>query len=135
MSNPSSGLVVRVEHLPDRTYRLWLELATGPVDLGRCERTSHLYEHAHTGTAAHLGIAADSLDAVELMTPTPPYISKRQAVLAMADDGRLLPGYIVGYAQGGIHVDTEEGHGIYAPEEIDFDPPAAAMTYPGQHRG
>lgn len=75
-----------------------------------------------------------SLAAVELVTPTPPYFGRHQPVLATADDGRQRPAYVVLYAQGGFHLDTPEGIGIYAPESIDFDPPPEAMTYRGRHR-
>ncbi|MDP5183924.1 hypothetical protein QOZ88_14900 [Blastococcus sp. BMG 814] len=133
MGNPSSGFVVRVEHLPDRSYRLWLQTAGTPLDLGTVQRSRDLYPAAHARVAAHAGVDPESLAAVELDTPRPPYYRQGQAVLVREDDGRLLPGYVVFFAQGGFHLDTPEGIGIYAPEDIDFDPPPGAITYPGRH--
>jgi hypothetical protein len=134
VSNPSSGFAVRVEHLPDRRYRLWLQLPDRPVDLGISERTSDIGPDVQQRVAAHAGVPPERLGAVDIDVPTPPYFRAGQAVLARQDDGRWLPGYVVLYVQGGFCLDTPEGMGIYAPEEIDFDPPAEAMTYPGRGR-
>ncbi|WP_222192563.1 hypothetical protein [Modestobacter italicus] len=134
MSNPSSGFAVRVEHLPDRRYRLWLQLPGGPLDLGISERTRDIGPDVQQRVAAHAGIPPDQLGAVDIDLPAPPYARTGQPVLAYEDDGRWLPAYVVLYAQGGFHLDTPEGIGIYPPEEIDFDPPAEAMTYLGRHR-
>jgi len=132
--NPSSGFVVRVEHLPDRTYRLWLQTSVAPLDLGTVERTRDLYPMTKTRVAAYAGVPAEELGAVELVVPAPPWFRVGQPVLVHDEDGTWAPGYAADFIQGGFLVDTEHTGGIYPPEGIDFDPPPEAMTYRGRHR-
>ena len=133
--NPSSGFVVRVEHLPDRTYRLWLQTSGAPLDLGTVGRTRDLGPATKARVAEHAGVPAGELGAVELIVPTPPWFQPGQPVLARDEDGTWVPGYAVDFIQGGYLVDAELTGGIYPPEDVDFDPPAEAMTYRGRHRG
>jgi hypothetical protein len=132
--NPSSGLAVRVEHLPDRTYRLWLQTSGAPLDLGTVGRTRDLYPATRARVAAHAGVPAEDLGAVELVVPARPWFRVGQAVLVHDDDGTWAPGYVMDFVQGGYLVDAAETGGIYPPEDIDVDPPAEAMTYRGRHR-
>jgi hypothetical protein len=132
--NPSSGFVVRVEHLPDRTYRLWLQTSGDPLDLGTVGRTRDLHPTTKSRVAAHAGVPVGELGAVELFVPAPPWFRVGQPVLVHDDDGTWAPGYVMGFVQGGFLVDTEHTGGIYPQERIDFDPPTEAMTYRGRHR-
>ena len=134
VANPSSGFVVRVEHLPDRTYRLWLQTSDGPLDLGTVARTRDLYPSTKARVADHAGVPAGQLGAVELITPAPPWFRVGQPVLVHDEDGTRAPGYVVDFIQGGFLVDTAESGGIYPQESIDVDPPADALTYRGRHR-
>ena len=133
MSNPSSGFVVRVEHLPDHTYRLWLQTSGAPLDLGTVDRTHQLGPTSKARVAAHAGVPAEELGAVELVVPRPPWFREGQPVLVHDDDGTWAPGYVADFVQGGFLVDTQHTGSIYPQERIDFDPPAEAMTYPGRH--
>jgi hypothetical protein len=132
--DPSSGFVVRVEHLPDRTYRLWLQTSGAPLDLGTVTRTRELGPMSKARVAAHAGVPAGELGAVELIVPAPPWFRVYQPVLVHDEDGTWAPGYVMDFVQGGFLVDTEHTGGFYAQEDLDFDPPAEAMTYRGRHR-
>ena len=132
--NPSSGFVVRVEHLPDHTYRLWLQTSGAPLDLGTVERTCDLYPTTKARVAAHSRVPVEDLGAVELVIPAPSWFRAGQPVLVRDDDDTVAAGYVVELVQGGFLVDTEHTGGIYPQERIDFDPPPEAMTYRGRHR-
>ncbi len=128
MASPSSGFVVRIQHLPDRTCRLWLEEPSGLVDLGSAPTVTGIYPVVHRRVAERVGVAPDRLGGVELVDSAPPWFVPQQAVSARQDDGRTLPGHVVGYLQGGLVVHTAEGIGIHAHEDLDTDPPADVST-------
>ena len=130
--NPSSEFVVRVEHLPDRTYRLWLQTSGAPLDLGTVGRTSELYPATKARVAAHAGVPAEELGAVELLVPAPPWFRPGQPVLVDDEDEGWVPGYAWNFIQGGFLVDTANGGVIYPQEDIDFDPPPEAITWDGR---
>jgi hypothetical protein len=120
MSSMDGADVVRVdaEHLPGSRYRLWLGEPHQRTDLGVVERTDQLWPEAQRRVGEHLGLAAGSYYA-ELVVPRPAPMTDGSRVEVLADDGRRLPGTIVAWAQGGVHVRVEEeGVGVYAPEEV-----------------
>ncbi|MCZ2830433.1 hypothetical protein O2W14_16470 [Modestobacter sp. VKM Ac-2986] len=132
--NPSSGFVVRVENLPDRTYRLWLQTSGAPLDLGTVGRTGELGPAVRTRVAAHAGVPADELGAVEVLQSRPPWVPMGHPVLVHDEDEGWVPGYAWDFIQGEFLVDTPNGAGLYVHEDMDLDPPPEAMTYRGRHR-
>jgi len=84
--------------------------------------------------AAHAGVPAEELGAVELGVPRPPWSRAGQPVLVHDEDEGWVPGYAWDYIQAGFLVDTANGGVIYPQEDIDFDPPPEAMNYRGRHR-
>ncbi len=120
MSSMEGADVVRVdaEHLPGWRYRLWLGEPYQRTDLGTVGRTDQLWPEAQRRVGEHLGLTAGSYYA-ELSVPRPAQMEDGARVEVPADDGRRLPGTIVAWAQGGVHVRVdEEGVGVYAPEEV-----------------
>jgi hypothetical protein len=111
---------VEVEHLPDRTYRLWLEDDGERVDLGVVAWTRQLGPEAKRRAVAHLGLDPEWFY-VDLRSPQPPYLVIGDRVTVVEDDGSQHPGTVVAWAQGGVHVRVDElGVGSYAPEEVRF---------------
>jgi hypothetical protein len=109
---------VDVEHLPGWRYRLWMGEPYERTDLGVVERTHQLGPEAQRRVGEHLGLAAGSYYA-ELFVPRPAQMEDGARVEVLTDDGRRLPGTIVAWAQGGVHVRVDEtGVGVYAPEEV-----------------
>ena len=134
--NPSSGFVVRVEHLPDRTYRLWLQTSGVPLDLGTIGRTSELYPATKARVAAHARVSPEELGGVELVVPAPPWFREGQPVLVHDEDDGWVLAYVRGFIQGGFLVERQYGGGsIHPQEDVDFDPPAEAITWDGRRPG
>jgi hypothetical protein len=116
---------VDVEHLPDRTYRLWLD-GDGDgerVDLGVVTRTRQLGPEAKRRAVAHLGLDPEWFY-VDLRSPQPPYVVVGARVTVVEDDGNEHAGTVVAWAEGGVHVRVDgTGVGVYAPEEVRFPAP------------
>ena len=119
---------VDVEHLPGWRYRLWLGEPYPRTDLGIVDKTHDVGPEAQRRVGEHLGLAPGSYYA-ELFVPRPAQMEDGSRVEVPTDDGRRLPGTIVGWAQGGVHIRVDEtGVGVYAPEEVrplrDGPPPS-----------
>jgi hypothetical protein len=120
VSSLDGAVVVRVdvEHLPGWRYRLWLGELHPRTDLGTVDRTDQLGPEAQRRVGQHLGLG-DGTYYAELVVPRPARLGDGARVAVPTDDGRQMSGTVVGWAQGGVHVDADEvGVGVYAPEEV-----------------
>jgi hypothetical protein len=116
------AVLVDVEHLPDRRYRLWLGEPYPRTDLGVVDRTHELGPESRRRVAQHLQLSLEGEEFyVELRSPRPDYVRIGARVIVRTDDGRALDGTVGGWIQGGVLINAVgEGHGIYAPEDVTF---------------
>jgi hypothetical protein len=119
--------VVDVEHLPDRSMRLWLREGPSVTSLGTVERVTGMYPVAKERVAAHLGLTDPRLY-VELRIPRPFYVRDGDRVTVVEDDGHRTDGVVRGWIDGSVLVDPVDrslgGGGLFAPERV---------TFPGDH--
>lgn len=114
---------VDVEHLPDRSMRLWLQDSAGATPLGNVDRVTGMYPVVKGRVASHLGLT-DPEFYVELRVPRPPYVRDGDRVTVVGDDGRRIDGVIHGWIDASVLVDPVDrslgGGGLYAPERVTF---------------
>ncbi|MGY2003502.1 hypothetical protein [Blastococcus sp. SYSU DS1024] len=111
---------VDVEHLPERSMRLWLREGASRSSLGTVERATGMYPVVHQRVADHLGLT-DPEFYVELRIPRPPYVRDGDRVTVTEDDGRRTEGVVRGWIDGHAlvePVDPSLGGGLFAPEEL-----------------
>jgi hypothetical protein len=118
---------VDVEHLPDRSLRLWLRHDGTATSLGTVQGSRGLHPVARERVAAQLDLT-DPEFLVELRVPRPPYVRDGDRVTVPAEDGRRVEGVVRGWVQGEVMVDVSPGNGpssglgLWPPDEV---------TYPG----
>ena len=120
---------VAVEHLPDRSMRLWLQEAPAVTSLGIVEGVTGMYPVVKDRVAKHLGLT-DPEFYVELRIPRPPYVHDGDRVTVVDDEGRSIDGVVRGWLDGSVVVgpfdESLAVHGLFAPETVIF---------PGDHGG
>jgi hypothetical protein len=120
---------VEVEHLPDRTYRLWLRDGTTRADLGTLADSRGCYPVVKDRVRTHLALPDDDF-LVELAVPRPPWVRIGGRVTVRTDDGRELPGVVTMWVQGEALVETSDpadsGSALYPLEDL---------TVPGESGG
>jgi hypothetical protein len=114
---------VDVEHLPDRSLRLWLRTGTSTTPLGDLDRFTGLYPAVKQRVAGQLELA-DPAFHVELRIPRPPYVRDGDRVVAVEDDGRRIEGIVRDWIGGEVLIDAVDtswsGGGLYSPDEVTF---------------
>lgn len=112
-----------VEHLPDRSLRLWLREGASVSSLGTVGGVTGMYPVVKERVAHHLGLTGAGFH-VELHVPRPSYVRDGDHMIAVNDDGRRNDGIVRGWLDASVLVGLvgahESGIGLFAPEKVTF---------------